>query len=371
MGSSLKIGKIWGIPVGLHASWFILFGLLTWSLATGYFPREYTELSTFANVLLGSLTTVLFFGSVLAHELGHSFIALRDKIAVKGITLFIFGGVAQIEEEPRTPGSEFRIAIAGPLVSLALAILFGVAWMLDSQIPYLAAPSAYLMRINFILAVFNLIPGFPLDGGRVLRAIVWRSTGDFRQATRVATYAGQAVAFGFIGFGLYYLFQGNFVNGLWLIFIGWFLQNAAASAAAQTDFQLSLHDVTVSQVMTRDCDRVTSLTPLSRIIEERIISEGKDCFIVADNDEIQGMITLREIMKIPQQKWRFMTSVQAMTPLSRLVSIEPGAQLKRALQIMDAEKLAEMAVLDGDHFVGIITRDRVFHFMRNRAKSNV
>ena len=371
MVASFKVGKIWGIPIGLHTSWFLIFGLLTWSLATGYYPREYSGMNITAYLLLGFLTTLMFFGSVLGHELGHSFVALRDKIPVKGITLFFFGGVAQIEEEPKTPGSEFRIAVAGPVFSLLLAVVFGIAWMLDQRIPYLAAPSAYLMRINFILAVFNLIPGFPLDGGRILRALVWRLTNDFRRATRVATFAGQAVAFGFIGFGLYYLFQGNFINGLWLTFIGWFLQNSASNASAQINFQYSLRDITVSQVMTRDCERVTSLTPLSRIIEEKFLNAGKDCIIVSDGDEIRGMITLREITKIPQQKWRFTTSVQAMTPLSRMVPIEPGAQLMKALQIMETEKLVEMPVLDGDALVGVITRDKVFHYLRNRAKLSV
>ena len=172
MDASIKLGRIWNIPIGLHPSWFIIFALLTWSLATGYFPREFGGLSTAAHVLLGLVTTLLFFASVLAHELGHSFIALRNRIPVTRITLFIFGGVAQIAEEPKSPGAEFRIAIAGPLVSLSLAGLFGITYLLDQRIPYLAAPSAYLLRINLILALFNLIPGFPLDGGRVLRAIV-------------------------------------------------------------------------------------------------------------------------------------------------------------------------------------------------------
>ncbi|MGW8251258.1 MAG: site-2 protease family protein, partial [Anaerolineales bacterium] len=161
MDAGIKLGRIFGIPVGVHVSWFIVFGLLTWSLSVGYFPNEYPQLPLLTHITLGLVTTLFFFVSVLAHELGHSIIALRNKIPVKGITLFIFGGVAQIAQEPRTPGAEFRIAIAGPIVSLALAGVFGMAYLLDQSVPLLAAPSLYLMRINLILVVFNMIPGSP------------------------------------------------------------------------------------------------------------------------------------------------------------------------------------------------------------------
>lgn len=231
MDTSLRIGKIFGIPIGLHISWFLIFGLLTWSLAGGYFAQAYPQVPALVHLLLAVVTSGLFFASVLAHELGHSVVALREKIPVRGITLFIFGGIAQIGKEPPSAGAEFRIAIAGPLVSLALAGGFGALWLLDRGIPYLAAPSEYLMRINFILAVFNLIPGFPLDGGRVLRAVVWQISGSFQRANQVAVISGQLVAFGFIGLGIFTILRGQFFNGLWLAFIGWFLQNAAASAS--------------------------------------------------------------------------------------------------------------------------------------------
>jgi len=261
MEASVKLGRIWGIPIGLHTSWFLVFGLLTWTLSTGYFPLEYPHLSPWLHVILGVVTSVLFFGSVLGHELGHAAIALRNRIPVKSITLFIFGGVAQISREPRTPGAEFRIAIAGPLVSFALALFFGGVWLVSRSLPILAAPGVYLMRINFILAVFNLIPGFPLDGGRVLRAIVWALTKSFRQASQAAAFSGQLIAFGFIGFGIFTIFRGQLLNGAWLVFIGWFLQNAAASTYSQTNLQHAMEGITVGEVMNCDCERVTPLTP--------------------------------------------------------------------------------------------------------------
>jgi Zn-dependent protease len=252
MKASIRIGSILGIPVGLHWSWFLIFALFTWSLAWGFFPSAYPTLTPITYWLLGAVTSVLLFGSVLLHELGHSIIALRNKISVRRITLFIFGGVAQIAQEPRAPGVEVRIAIAGPLTSLALAILFGSVWWFGQDSAYLAAPSLWLARINLTLALFNMIPGFPLDGGRVLRAMVWKFSGNLSRATRIASFSGQAFAFGFMGLGLWTTLGGNVSNGLWLVFIGWFLQNAAASSYAQTTTQESMRGITADQIMSRE-----------------------------------------------------------------------------------------------------------------------
>lgn len=249
MDAQIKLGRVWGIPIGLHPTWFLIFIFVTFSLASGYFPAEYPQLPAWAHWGLGALTSILFFASVLAHELGHAWVALRSGIAVKSITLFIFGGAAHIASEPKSAGAEFRIALAGPAVSLGLAGLFGGLFVLDQAVPFLAAPSIYLARINLMLALFNMIPGFPLDGGRVLRALVWRYTGNLLKATRVASISGQVVAFIFMGLGALSLLQGQVFNGLWLGLIGWFLQNAAASAYAQMRFEQVLRDVTVAQVM--------------------------------------------------------------------------------------------------------------------------
>jgi len=257
MAANVKLGRIFGIPLELHPSWFLIFGLVTWSLAIGYFPVEYPTLPMVAYWMLGAATSLLFFGSVLIHELGHSVVALRNQVPVRRIILFIFGGVAQIGREPPDAGTEFRIAIAGPLSSLGLAAGFAGLWWLDQAIPYLDAPSVWLMRINLLLAFFNLIPGFPLDGGRILRAVIWHFTGNFYRATQVAVFTGQLAAFGFISLGILIILTGYWLNGLWLVFIGWFLQNAAAASYAQTSLQESLRDVTVAQAMTRDCPLVS------------------------------------------------------------------------------------------------------------------
>lgn len=371
MNASLRLGKIWGIPIGLHSSWFLIFGLLTWSLAMGYFPEEYPELTGLTHLVLGVLTSLLFFGSVLAHELGHAFVALRNKIPVKSINLFIFGGVAQIGQEPTTPSAEFRIAIAGPLVSVGLAVLFGVIWWLDQNIPVLAAPSVYLMRINLILAAFNLIPGFPLDGGRVLRAIAWWVLKSFQRATQLAAFSGQLVAFGFIAVGVFAIFNGPLFNGLWLVFIGWFLQNAAATAYAQTNMQQTLRGITVGQVMTRECIRIPGLLSINQLVEDRVLTGGQRCFFISDNGKLLGMLTLRDITGIPKRKWRFTTTEQAMVPFNRLVRVEPETELLSALRMMDNANVAQVPVVDGEELVGVLSREQIIHYLRTRAELGI
>jgi Zn-dependent protease len=371
MESTIKLGRIWGIPIGLHFSWFFIFGLLTWSLATGYFPRAYPQLSGPAYWAIGAVTSLLFAGSVLAHELGHALIALRNRIPVRAITLFIFGGVAVVEREPDTPGVEFRIAIAGPIVSLFLGLLFAGIWLLDRTVPMLSAPSEYLMRINLILAVFNMLPGFPLDGGRVLRAVVWRMTGSFQRATRFATGSGQVVAFAFIGLGVLIITSGRFFDGLWLAFIGWFLQNAAASAQAHSSMHDALRDVKVAQVMSSDCVEIPSLTPISRVVEEQVLTGGSRCFIVYDDGQVDGILTLQDISRVPKEKWPFTTTRQAMMPVERMIHVHPDSDLLAALQQLDSANVAQLPVMRGDQLVGLLTRERILHYLRTRAELGV
>ena len=371
MEASFKLGSVWGIPIGLHTSWFLIFILLTWSLMSGYFPEEYPQLSSVINFIMALITSSLFFGSVLAHELGHSFVALRNKIPVRGITLFIFGGVAQIGQEPRSPGVEFRVAIAGPAVSLALAAAFGGLWLMNKAVPVLSAPSLYLMRINFLLAVFNMIPGFPLDGGRVLRAGVWWYTKSFHKASQVAAFSGQLVAFAFIGFGIYTILRGQFLNGLWLAFIGWFLQNAAASTYAQTTMQRALQGITVEQVMDRNCPTIPGLLPISHLVEERILTGGQRCFFVVDNGSLLGMLTLRDITQIPRPKWGFTTARQAMIPMDRLIHVDPKSELLSALQIMDNANVNQVPVVKRDELVGVVSREQIVHYLRTRAELGI
>jgi Zn-dependent protease len=371
MNGSIRIGKVWGIPISLHFSWFFIFTLATWSLANGYFPNEYPALSSGVHLLMGLVTSLLFFGSVLAHELGHANLALRDRIPVKGITLFLFGGVAQISQEPRSPGSEFRIAIAGPLTSLGLAGLFGLLYIFDQAVPILAAPSQYLMRINLMLALFNLIPGFPLDGGRVLRALVWKWTGSLQKATRVASMGGQLTAFAFIGIGILIIVNGQLFNGLWLVFIGWFLQNAASSAYLQLNLQQALQGVRVGQVMNRNLSDVDHLTPISQLVEEWLNNPQRPALFVSRFGERVGFITLQDIKKIPANKWRFTTVHQVMHPLENAPQIDIESDLITALQQMETKNINQISVREGQNLVGLITKDQLINYIRLRAELGV
>ena len=371
MESNIKLGLVRGIPIGLHRSWFLIFILVTWSLASAYFPAEYPNLSTPVYWGLGLITSVLFFGSVLLHELGHAFIAQRNRVPVRRITLFIFGGVAQMGRDPATPGTEFRIAIAGPVVSLALAAVFAGFWYLDRAIPYLAAPSLWLARINLLLGLFNLVPGFPLDGGRVLRSAIWKITGNFQRATHIAATFGQVVAFGFIVWGLYTVLRGQFFTGFWLVLIGWFLQNAAAATYRQMTLRESLGGITVRQMMVSPCQEVSGSVSLMELVNQRVFKEGAQCFYIANTGQLDGLLTLKDITSIPRERWERVTAEQAMVPQEQLVTATPDMDLVQALSLMDDTPYAQLPVMEGDRFVGMLSRDQIIHFIRLRTELNV
>ncbi len=260
---SVRIGTILGIPFGVNYSWFIIFVLITMSLST-QFANLHPQWSYAEHLLFGIATSILFFASVVLHELGHSVMALKYGIPVKAITLFVFGGVAEIGKEPEKPTHEFNIAIAGPVVSAGLGVMFyGVMFLARGTSEGIAALGEWLGRINIVLAVFNLVPGFPLDGGRVLRSIVWKYTGSFERATTIAAGSGQFFAYAFIIYGIYQALSGNFFGGLWIGFIGWFLLSAAQSTVAQASIRSTLSRVTVRDVMTNECLRlpVPSVSP--------------------------------------------------------------------------------------------------------------
>lgn len=368
MQANIRLGRIWNIPIGLNYSWFLIFGLVTWSLATGFLPSAYPGLSITLAAALGLLTSTLFFASVLAHELGHAFIALRNSIPVRAISLFFFGGVAQITREPQSAGAEFRIAIAGPLVSLALAVIFGLFALLTPASNYLDSPALWLARINLILALFNLIPGFPLDGGRVLRAIVWKATGNEMRATRVAGLFGQITAFSFIGIGAFMAFTGNFVNGLWLVFIGWFLQNAASNSVAQAGLRKTLDGVTAGQVMSRTLVRVQGDTTVGMLVEPQTLGMGQRAFFVSEDDRVRGMLTLTDIARLPRPTWETTEVDRIMVPEDKWVRIAPDTELLAAIETMEAANVKQVPVVEEGRIIGLLSLDQALNFLRLRAE---
>lgn len=368
MRNNIHLFTLWGIPIGLSYSWFLIFALVTWSLAAGLFPAAFPALPAIATLGLALVTSLLFFGSVLAHELGHAYLSLRNGIPVRAITLHIFGGVAQIGREPGAPGAEFRIAIAGPLVSLALAAIFAILARLDASIPVLGPATAWLARINLFLALFNMIPGFPLDGGRVLRAAVWKLTGDAFRATRVAAIMGQIVAFGLMAYGVFGVFTDGPSNGLWLIFIGWFLHSAASQSMAAAQLQHSLQGLTAGQVMSRDRITIPGALAIEHILKPSILSQGHRSFFVNNEDgAIRGMFTLTDVARIPRDNWRYTLAEQIMAPVDRLVTVPADADLLAALETLEEANVKQAPVVENGAIVGLLSREQIVNlFQRKR-----
>jgi Zn-dependent protease/CBS domain-containing protein len=371
MEGRLKVVEVWGIPIRVHFSWLLVFGLVTWSLAAGYFPGEYPGWMARTYWAVGAITALIFFASILVHELGHSWVALRNGIPIRSITLFVFGGVAQIAREPGAPGAELRIAIAGPVTSFVLAGLFAGTWQLVRDVPILAAPAIWLARINFMVAAFNLIPGFPLDGGRLFRALVWRWTGSLRRASEAASFTGQLVAFGFIGWGILTVLGGNVIGGMWIAFIGWFLQNAAAASHGEATMREMLRDVTVGQAMTRDCRHVERGSSLDRVVHEEVLGAGRRCFVVTEAGRLVGLLTLHEIKAIPKDRWAVVTVGEVMTPTDKVTAVDPRTDLLAALEKMDDANVAQMPVIEAGELLGMIGREQVLHYVRVRAELGV
>ncbi len=366
--SAISLGRILGIPIGLDYSWFLIFALLTWSLATSYFPSEFKDWPVTQYWIVGAVTVILMFGSVLLHELGHSVVALHYKIPVRSITLFIFGGVAQIGAEPPSAIAEFWIAIAGPITSFALAILFGLLQPVVSALAPLLALAKYLAYINGTLGLFNLIPGFPLDGGRVFRAIIWGTTHSLRRATLIAASLGRFIAYLFIILGVWQMFSGNFGNGLWIAFIGWFLESAASSQSHQQTIHDLLAGHHVADTMRRDFIAILPNTTLEQLINQHILGNGRRCLVVKQDGRVAGLLTLHNITPIPSSDWSTTTAAQVMIPVNQMKWIRPDAELMDALGEMDRDGVNQLPVMVGDQIQGVLGRDDVITFLRTLSE---
>jgi Zn-dependent protease len=361
---TIPIARILGIPIGLDYSWFLIFALLTWMLAASYYPAEFHDWPRWLYWLMGAATATLFFLSILLHELGHSVVALRYKVPVRSITLFVFGGVANIGGEPPSARAEFLIAIAGPLVSFALGLLFYALQPAFTAIEPLLGLSRYLTYINFGVALFNLVPGYPLDGGRVFRAIVWAVTHDMRRATLVAANAGRFFGFLLILVGAWQILAGNFGGGVWIAFIGWFLDAAATAQAQQVVMRDLLAGHTVSQAMSTRCAIVSADLTLQQLADEHILGRGQRCFLVNRGDSTVGLITPHRLNTVPRSEWTAATAAQVMVPLEQSKRVGPETELSAALQLMDRDGVNQLPVMVQDRVVGMLTREDVITFLR-------
>jgi Zn-dependent protease len=361
---NIPLGRIFGIPIGLDYSWFVIFALLTWMLATSYFPAEFKSWPALLYWLVGAVTAIMLFVSVLLHELGHSVVALRYKVPVRSITLFLFGGVAQIGAAPPSAIAEFFIASAGPLVSLILAIFFYAVQPLVGGIEPLLGLAKYLAYINFALVLFNLIPGYPLDGGRVFRAIVWAITGNMRRATLIAANVGRFFAFLFIFVGVWQMLSGNLTGGLWIAFIGWFLDTAASAQVQQVMVQGLLAGHRVSQAMSPHCAKVPADLTVQDLVDEHILAGGQHCFLVIRGDDTVGLMTLQRIKEVPRPEWATTRVGQIMLPLKQSESVDPDAELGTVLEKLDRDGVNQLPVTRDHRVIGMLSREDVISFLR-------
>jgi Zn-dependent protease/CBS domain-containing protein len=367
MRGNISLGRVFGIPLRLHYTWFIIFALVTSSLVLYPLEQPYPIEQ---RILLGILTSVLFFASIITHELAHSILAIRNNIPVKEITLFVFGGVSQITKEATSPRVELSIAIVGPLTSLAMAgIFYGLYLLLaGSQQSLAASLMQWLAMINVILALFNLIPGFPLDGGRIFRAIVWQRTHDYHRATSTATKVGQGIAYAFIagGIALIFAFQSWF-NGLWLIFIGWFLHDAARASYQQILLRDSLVGITARQVTDYGCPSIPPHLNLTDLVQQYILPTGRSCFLVTRGAGLEGMITLQQIKKVPRTRWAITYVQDIMTPSSKLKVAYADQDVLNVLPEMNGENANHIPVIEMGKVIGVINRGDLIRLLRTRA----
>jgi Zn-dependent protease len=374
MRASFKLGKICGIPIRINYTWFLIFILVAASLAVdsagyGYPPIVY--------VLVGVLGSLLFFGSVLAHELAHSLVARAQGVPVRDITLFLFGGVSSIEQEVDRPLRELLMAGVGPATSLVLGLAFGLLALLLAPLNALA--SAFFVQlavVNAGLALFNLLPGLPLDGGRVLRALIWQATRNYRRATGIASMAGRAVSFLLIGGGILWTYlswmdgQLN-LNGLWLALIGWFMDNAAIQSYQQAVLQEALRGVTVANLMSRECSHIPRSLSVTELVDFYVLRQGGRCFLVTEGEALVGIVTMHNIRDLPRERWPYTPVGEIMVAHQSLAVAQPHEDAWTVLRRMDERNVNQLPVAEDGRLLGLLTRENLLRYVRARAELKI
>jgi Zn-dependent protease/CBS domain-containing protein len=373
MRASFSLGKLFGIPIRINYTWFLILALLTFSLSAGF--REVQEgLAPAIYWIVAFAGSLFFLGSVLAHELAHSLVARAQGSPVRDITLFLFGGVSSIEKEADRPLQEVLMAGVGPATSLVLALLFGgLSWLLGSVNVLAGAFFAQLAIVNGLLAVFNLLPGLPLDGGRILRAIVWKLNKNYRKATGIAAIAGRVVSFAMIIGGLvwsYLSLRGGQLNwnGLWFIFIGWFMDNAATQSYQQALLQEALRGVTVADLMTADCTRIPRGLSVANLVDDYLLHQGGRCFLVTDDERLSGLLTVHNVRTLPREQWPYTPVGEVMTPYRELVVAHPGEDAWAVLLRMDQRNVNQVPVEEEGRLLGMLSRENLLRYVRTRAE---
>jgi Zn-dependent protease/CBS domain-containing protein len=376
MRAQIKLGSIQGVKIGLHYSWLIIALLITLSLRA-YFRLHDSEWGESVIWATAIITTLLFFTTIVVHELSHALVAKAHGLPVRSITLFALGGVAEIEKETPDARTEFWIGIIGPITScligfICLSVVLAFGWTPSAfpQIPLLAG-LMWLGYINIMLALFNMVPGFPLDGGRVLRAILWWITGNAKRATQIAASVGQFVAYGLIVLGVFRFFRGADIGGLWIAFIGWFLLEASRGSYAQIAITEALSAANVADVMSRDCPIVDGRSNLQTFVDEHLLRTGERCFAVIENARVEGLITAREVRNVARARWPYTTVDDVMQPLGQVRTVTPETSVAEALEVMAGENLNQLPVAVDGSLVGLISREHILQLLQNRAELHI
>lgn len=372
----MNIGRILGIPIRIHWTLWLVFLLIAWSLAVGYLPATYgNRLSPTEDWIVGIVSAIVLFLSVLIHELSHSYIAKKNGLPIARITLFFFGGVSELTTEPQDASLEVRMAAAGPLTSFAIAAVLGSLWYVGNLVGFPLAVIAVLgydALINVALGAFNLIPAFPLDGGRVLRGGLWRREGNLLRATRNATRVSEILSLLMIAAGLILVVAtADFVNGIWIIFLGWFIRSGAESSLRQTQITEALHGISVSDLMTKNLLTVGPDITVQQLVNDYFLVHPHGGYPVVQNEKLQGVVTMSSVRSIPKEKREFETVDQAMVPYEKLLTITPAASAADALQKMAQTNVGRLIVTDGDRILGIITRGDLMKAIRTRQDLGV
>lgn len=355
-----RLGSVLGFEIRIDFSWFVIFLLILWSFSARVFPAQYPGLTAGTYLTMGTIGALLFFCSLLAHELAHSLVARSKGIPVEGITLFIFGGMARTKVEAEQPGDEFAIAVVGPLSSLLIAGLFAGVWWLGGLAGWTAVSGVarYLAFLNVLLAAFNILPGFPLDGGRLFRSAVWKVTGDLTKATRWASAGGRLLAYLLIGLGVLQLFSGAALGGLWLIFIGWFLRNAAVMSLQQHVVRHVLEGVSAREIMSPRPVTVSPDLTLSDLVESYFLEERHHSFPVVELDQPVGLVTLQHVKEVPREEWTTRRVRDVMTGAGEIV-VGPREDVTRVLERMQSADERRVLVVENGMLLGIISASDV------------
>ncbi len=369
----IKLGTVWGIELGLHFSWIFIAALITFSLGE-QFRRTNPDWSQAAVWISAVITGVLFFAALFAHELAHAFVARLRGLPIHRITLFFLGGMAQIEREAADPKTEFWMGIAGPIMSvivgivcLALGYLAGWTPAMEPVTPATAV-LVWLGYINLTLAAFNMIPGFPLDGGRVLRAIIWWINKNEVRATRIAARVGQIVAALFIAYGIMRVFMGQGIGGLWLAFIGWFLMQASGATVMHVEAEAALRGLRVADVMTRDCEHVEGSLDVETFVHDHLMRTGRRCYVVVDDGRLAGLVTPHEVKSVDRANWATTRVADVMRTLDRVHSITPETPLTEVIELMGREDVNQLPVVQNGWLQGIVSRGNIMRVLQARSE---